>query len=162
VVESLRARQFSPRSNRSRPEGFSHTASPFRLAFPWSSPFGRARPTVTPQVAVPEHVSDLVGAGANFTDTSTGSLSSRRYTGRVNRGAVQAWIASRRAAEEREREERRSSPFSAEQAIASALALIAVDARLHGWPRMEDPVTRRENDVARHAWVRLRRAWRHR
>ena len=66
-----------------------------------------------------------------------------------------AWIASRRAAEERERQEVKASGASPEAAIRAALALIALDGRLHGWPRLEDPVTKRENEVARAQWRRL-------
>jgi hypothetical protein len=77
----------------------------------------------------------------------------------VNADAVKAWIASRRLAEQREWKDRRSDPISSQTAIASALALIALDGRLHGWPR-EDEVSEREDNLARQCWDRVRDALR--
>jgi hypothetical protein len=77
----------------------------------------------------------------------------------VDPEAVRAWIASRRAAARRERDHERSAPVPVEVAIASALALIALDGRLHGWPRVEDPLDRRDDDAARRCWGRLRAAF---
>jgi hypothetical protein len=71
---------------------------------------------------------------------------------------VRRWVAARRAAEAREREEARERGPSAPAAIASALALIALAGRLHGWPLPEDEVSRREEARARGAWARLRAA----
>src|SRR5262245_65158452 len=66
------------------------------------------------------------------------------------------WVESRRAAEERERQEIRSAGPSSENAIQSALALAALTERLHGWPPPEDPVTLREDALARERWARVR------
>jgi len=83
------------------------------------------------------------------------------YTGGMDRLAVRRWVMSRRAAEAREREENRRAPDGA-AAVRFALALIALDGRLHGWPREEDLVSQREDELARARWARLRTAWRHR
>lgn len=81
------------------------------------------------------------------------------YTGGMDRLAIRKWVTSRRAAEAREREEvRRARSDTA--ALRFALALIALEGRLHGWPRRDDPVSRREDELARARWARLRKAWR--
>lgn len=63
------------------------------------------------------------------------------------------WVQSRREAAAREREHFGADPRAA---IESALALVALTARLHGWPPEEDPITRREDEHARNAWGRVR------
>lgn len=75
---------------------------------------------------------------------------------------VRRWLASHRAAEERElAESRRAGPDPA-WAIASALALVALTGRLHGWPVPEDEVTHREDMQGYEQWARLRSALRDR
>lgn len=69
---------------------------------------------------------------------------------------LRAWVASRRAAAEREREELREKGPGPEFAIRSALALIALTERLHGWPVPEDEVTRREDLQMWENWARVR------
>ena len=70
---------------------------------------------------------------------------------------LRRWVAEKRAAAERERAEVRGGSFSPDP-IDAALDLIALGGELHGWPMSEDPVTLREDELARERWVRLRRA----
>jgi hypothetical protein len=72
---------------------------------------------------------------------------------------LRRWVQDKRAAEARERLEARSAPPSGE-AIAQALALVALYGRLHGWPAPEDEVTRREDAGLHERWRRLRIALR--
>jgi hypothetical protein len=65
------------------------------------------------------------------------------------------WVEARRAAEARERQEARDRTDSADS-ISAAFALIALAGRLQGWPPVEDPVTIREDELARERWRRLR------
>jgi hypothetical protein len=69
---------------------------------------------------------------------------------------LRRWVAEKRAAAERERAEVRGGSFSPDP-IDAALDLIALGGELHGWPPPEDPVTLREDEVARERWARLRR-----
>jgi hypothetical protein len=71
---------------------------------------------------------------------------------------LRRWVASRRAAQAREWEEQRSKGPDSEFAFRSALALVALTGRLHGWPVPEDDVTRREDEKARDSWSRVRLA----
>ncbi|MGD2116004.1 MAG: hypothetical protein PVG07_13180 [Acidobacteriota bacterium] len=66
-------------------------------------------------------------------------------------------MEDQRAAGERERQEARTVA-SPPDSIRAGLDLIALTARLHGWPIPEDPVRRREDDLARERWSRLRKA----
>lgn len=70
---------------------------------------------------------------------------------------LRRWVMQKRAAAERERAEVRRGSFSPDP-IGAALDLIALGGELHGWPFPEDPVTLREDDLARKRWARLRRA----
>lgn len=69
---------------------------------------------------------------------------------------LKRWIESRRATDARERQEAARQGPSPASAIASALALVALFGRLHGWPAREDEVDRRENEEVRRQWARLR------
>lgn len=80
----------------------------------------------------------------------------------MDRAEVTRWLASRRAAAERERQEAREAGVEAEEAITAGLALIRLGGELHGWPVPEDPVTRREDEQLYATWVRLREGWRER
>lgn len=64
----------------------------------------------------------------------------------------------RRAMAVVERREARSAPREPGDAIAFALALVALSGRLHGWPVPDDPVSMREDDLARVSWAKLRLA----
>lgn len=66
------------------------------------------------------------------------------------------WVESRRDAEQREKLEARQAGPDSAGAIRSALALVALTKRLHGWPVPEDPVTLREDALARERWDRVR------
>jgi hypothetical protein len=66
------------------------------------------------------------------------------------------WISGRRAAEAREREERRDRTISPGEAFRQAMSLVSLAARRHGWP---PPADEREaaEDLAFHlVWARLR------
>lgn len=70
---------------------------------------------------------------------------------------LRRWVSDQRAAAERERAEARGRSFSPD-AIEAALDLITLGSDLHGWPMPDDLVTRREDELARERWVRLRHA----
>jgi hypothetical protein len=68
---------------------------------------------------------------------------------------IRRWMAGRRAAERREREERRA--VDPQAAFRRGLAMIALASRLHGWPRPESETDRRQDREAYARWARLRR-----
>lgn len=70
-------------------------------------------------------------------------------------------MEDKRAVEARERSERRGAVASPQDAIAQALALVALFGRLHGWPANEDAVSRREDAQMYDRWHRLQSALRH-
>lgn len=70
---------------------------------------------------------------------------------------LRRWVEDKRAAEVREREAARGGSF-ARDPVRAALDLIAIAGRLHGWPIPPDAVRRREDEIARERWSRLRRA----
>jgi len=76
----------------------------------------------------------------------------------MQRDDLRRWVDGHRAAQQREREEAMATGARPAAAIASALALIALAGRLHGWPIPEDEVDVREDEAARSAWDRLRAA----
>lgn len=76
----------------------------------------------------------------------------------MQREDLRRWVAGHRAAQQREREEAFATGPQPKAAIASALALVALAGRLHGWPIPEDDVDRREDAAARAAWDHLRAA----
>jgi hypothetical protein len=69
---------------------------------------------------------------------------------------LRRWVENQRAAEARVREEQRRRGPRPQEAIAGALDLTAVAARLHGWPLPEDDVSRREDERLYDCWHRLR------
>jgi hypothetical protein len=71
---------------------------------------------------------------------------------------LRRWVHDRRAIAALERREARSAPPAPGDAIAFALALVALSGRLHGWPVPDDPVSAREDDLARANWAKLRLA----
>lgn len=74
---------------------------------------------------------------------------------------IEQWIASRRAAEARERRELRAvGAPDPREATRQGLAVIALAGRLHGWPAPADPVSEREAAAAREQWTRLHAALR--
>jgi hypothetical protein len=60
------------------------------------------------------------------------------------------------AAEERAREERRKAGPDAAEAVQGALALMDLFGEMHGWPPPENEARRRDNELARARWVRVR------
>ncbi|HEY3570446.1 MAG TPA: hypothetical protein VGP73_21125 [Thermoanaerobaculia bacterium] len=60
------------------------------------------------------------------------------------------------AAERREREERRRAGPDAAAAVEGALALMDLFNEMHGWPPTENEARRRDNELARERWVRVR------
>lgn len=70
---------------------------------------------------------------------------------------LRQWIAGHRLAAQRQREEAAEHGFSPDP-IRAALDLIAVAGELHGWPPPTDPVSEREDEVARQRWSQLRKA----
>ena len=73
------------------------------------------------------------------------------------REEMRRWIDSRRAAERRERLEHAVSAVDSAASFEGAVDLIRLAARLHGWPLPEDEPRRRETELARDRWMRLRR-----
>ena len=74
----------------------------------------------------------------------------------VDAEELKRWVAARRAAEDRELAEVGENPPSVREAVAAALALVALCGRLIGWPVPEDAVRARENEQARQSWATLR------
>jgi hypothetical protein len=83
-----------------------------------------------------------------------------RYTRLMDSSRLRRWVDDKRAVEARERGEARSGEASGGDAIAQALALVALYGRLHGWPPDEDEVSRREDAQMYGRWHRLRIALR--
>lgn len=74
---------------------------------------------------------------------------------------IRTWAANHRAAADREAAEARRHPMSAEQAFASALALLAFDETQNGSPfKRLDPVSDREDEQMWATWTKLRARWR--
>jgi len=74
---------------------------------------------------------------------------------------IREWAANHRAAAAREAAEARCHPVSAEEAFASALALLAFDEKQNGSPfERPDPVSDRENEQMWEDWAKLRAWWR--
>jgi len=74
----------------------------------------------------------------------------------MEREAIREWVAGRRAAGRRERLELCRRGPDREAAVRSALALIRAAGELHGWPPEADPVSTRENEIARRHWALLK------
>jgi hypothetical protein len=73
---------------------------------------------------------------------------------------IRTWAANHRAAAERIAEDARANPLSAQEAFASALALLAFDEQMNGDPfSREDPVTEREDREMWETWATLRARW---
>ena len=79
----------------------------------------------------------------------------------MNPSDVRTWAANHQAAAAREAAEARRNPMSADEAFASALALLAFDERINGSPfDRYDPVSAREDEEMWNAWAKLRQRWR--
>lgn len=78
----------------------------------------------------------------------------------MNPDDIRKWDANFRAASEREREEAAENPLTPQEAFAAAMALLVLDEQLNGSPfERFDPVSEREDEEAREAWVKLRARW---
>lgn len=67
------------------------------------------------------------------------------------------WVAGRRTAEARERDEWRSESISSAESFARAMSLVEFAAARHGWPLPVGPDDEAE-DLAFHIiWARIRR-----
>jgi hypothetical protein len=75
----------------------------------------------------------------------------------VDQESARRWIEGRRAAGRREASEERAAGPRPAWAIRSALALVALTGRLHGWPVPETEIDRREDEIVRERWAQLRR-----
>jgi len=74
---------------------------------------------------------------------------------------IRRWAANHRAAAAREAAEARKNPMTADEAFASALALVAFDEKQNGSPfERRDPVSDREDEAMWIAWGKLRARWR--
>jgi hypothetical protein len=69
---------------------------------------------------------------------------------------LKRWVADRSAAEVREKQEWRAHSPSTAVAVRSALSLMSVVGSLQGWPPVETAESRRDDDAAQLAWMRLR------
>ena len=65
---------------------------------------------------------------------------------------VAGWLA----VERQEREERRQTGPDVAMAIRGALELVDLFGAMHGWPPPENEARRRDNELARRRWVRVR------
>ena len=70
---------------------------------------------------------------------------------------LRRWVENQRAAGERERRAARDGAY-ARDPVRAALDLIALAGERFGWPVPEDEIRRREDEVARERWARLREA----
>ena len=61
-----------------------------------------------------------------------------------------------RAVEAREREERRKAPPDSAVAIQGAFALMDLFGEMHPWPPPENEARRRDDELARESWARVR------
>jgi hypothetical protein len=75
-------------------------------------------------------------------------------------GSLRTWVAARRAAEKREREEVRGAPLAPQESLQRALRLIAFSSSIHGWPLPEDERCGAEDRAGYDNWSRLRAAFR--
>ena len=84
------------------------------------------------------------------------------YTGLMDPEALVRFVEDHRAVARREAEESRRQGHAPVDAVTSALALLAVYGRLHGWPPADDPVSDAEDAAVRDRFDRLRRWYRRR
>jgi hypothetical protein len=73
-----------------------------------------------------------------------------------NSTGVRRMVAGWQAVERQEREERRQAGPDAAMAIRGALELMDLFGVIHGWPPPENEARRRDNELARSRWVRVR------
>ena len=69
---------------------------------------------------------------------------------------VRRMVAGWRIAEVREREERREAGPDVAAAVQDALALMDLFGEMHGWPPPANEARRRDDELARERWRRVR------
>ena len=82
--------------------------------------------------------------------------SSLQPTSSANSEGVRRMVAGWQAVERQEREERREAGPDAATAIRGALELMDLFGAMHGWPPPENEARRRDDELARRRWVRVR------
>jgi hypothetical protein len=73
-----------------------------------------------------------------------------------NPESLRRMVAGWQAVEAQEREERRQAGPDAAIAIRGALELMDLFGAMHGWPPPENEARRRDDELARRRWVRVR------
>ena len=73
-----------------------------------------------------------------------------------NPEGVRRMVAGWQAVERQEREERRQAGPDTAMAIRGALELMDLFGAMHGWPPPENEARRRDDELARSRWVRVR------
>ena len=74
----------------------------------------------------------------------------------MNPQDVRRMVAGWQAAEEQELKERRKAGPDVAAAVQGALELMDLFGEMHGWPPAENEARRRDNELARSRWVRVR------
>jgi hypothetical protein len=74
----------------------------------------------------------------------------------ANPEGVRRMVAGWQAVERQEREERRQAGPDAATAVRGALELMDLFGTMHGWPPPENEARRRDDELARSRWVRVR------
>ena len=93
---------------------------------------------------------------ANACYASIVAKSFRQPTSPENPEHVRRMVAGWQAVEGQEREERRQAGPDAAMAIRGALELMDLFGAMHGWPPPENEARRRDDELARRCWVRVR------
>jgi hypothetical protein len=78
----------------------------------------------------------------------------------MNPEDVRRMVAGWQAAEAREREERHKAGPDRAEAVRGALALMDLFGEMHGWPPPENEARRRDDELARARWIRVRNYYR--
>ncbi len=74
----------------------------------------------------------------------------------MNPEDVRRMVAGWQAAEAQERKERRKAGPDIATAVQGSLELMDLFGKMHGWPPPENEARRRDNELARRRWVRVR------
>ncbi len=77
-----------------------------------------------------------------------------------NAESLRRMVAGWQAVEAQEREERRQAGPDSALAIEGALELMDLFGAMHGWPPPENEARRRDDELARSRWVRVRNYYR--
>jgi hypothetical protein len=82
------------------------------------------------------------------------------YSRLMNPEDIRRMVAGWQMVEEREREERRKAGPDPAAAVQGALELMDLFGEMHGWPPPENEARRRDDELARERWVRVRNYYR--